>query len=98
MGDSQARPDVLARRAEMGELRQPLAGTDYRVGVALCNSWRGLAGDVRVDIYQVVLRLGREDNCVPLHDCLVACRRAAANRARTCNAVTARLGSALSAS
>jgi len=95
----QSRPDVVARdvvarAAAMRECGQLLAVATIRLRVARRDFGRPRGGDIAVQLGELIFRLGREDDA-GIHT-LPAC--SAASRARTLCAVTAREGSATTAS
>lgn len=78
----------------MRELSQFLAVSDDRLRVARRDFRRPRGGNIAVQLDELIVRLGREDD--PGTHTLPAC--SAASRARTVCAVTAREGSATTAS
>ncbi len=89
-------PDLMSSRAlpRCGECGQLLAVSDDRLRVARRDFGRPRGGDIAVQLGELIFRLGREDDA-GTHT-LPAC--SAASRARTLCTVTAREGSATTAS
>src|SRR5271157_5153944 len=87
-------PDDGTRAAAMRECGQLLAVSEDRLRVARRDFGRPRGGDIAVQLGELIFRLGREDDA-GTHT-LPAC--SAASRARTLCAVTAREGSATTAS
>jgi hypothetical protein len=87
-------PGLMSCTAAMGECGQFFAVIDDRVRVACRDFSRLRGGDIAVQLDKLIFRLGREDDA-ETHT-LPAC--SAASRARTFLTVTAREGSATTAS
>lgn len=102
MGDAKAGADVFARHAAQRKERKTLAGLDHRVGVALGDRRGPVLRDVDEEFFELVGRLGREDDAVGdqalVEAFLIVFSCAAASRALTAPTATARDGLALSAS
>ena len=102
VGDAKARPDVFARHAAQWKERQAFTGFDHRAGVALGDRRRPALGDEEEQFFELVCGLGRVDNAkvdqALLETFLITFSCAAASRALTAPAATARDGSAFSLS
>lgn len=102
VGETETRADVFARNAPQWKERQALTGLDHCAGVMLGDRRRPALGDVAIQLFELVGRLGCVDDAVRdqalAGTFFVAFAWAAARRALTAPTTTARDGSALSLS
>lgn len=94
----EAGPDVVTGHAPVREARQTFAGVDHGAAVVPRNRRRGPSCDVQVERFELVAGLGRVDDLVGCQAFADAFLWAAARRALTALAATAREGSAFSLS
>ena len=102
VGDAKTGADVFARHAPQRKDRESLAGLDHPAGVVLSDRRRPALGDVAIQLFELVSRLGCVDDAVRDQALagifFVAFAWAAARRALTAPTATARDGVALSLS
>jgi hypothetical protein len=98
VGEPQPGTDVVTGHAPVREARQTFAGVDHGAAVAQRSLRRGPPCDVPVQRFELVACLGRVDDLVAFQAFADAFLWAAAKRALTALAATAREGSAFSLS